>query len=177
MTSNLRLREGKMSETLLTRRNVIATGMAGGAAALSSLAMAQAPANQPAGLTSAPVSQMGLSPRLTMHAIDTFHGTPGAGMRCQLSVLEGDRYREIKTVTTAETGRTAEPLLAEDALKAGRYELLLYFEEYFQKRNVKLPTPNFLGVVPVRFVIKDIKQRYHLPVLFSPWGYSYYRGS
>lgn len=166
-----------MSKTLLTRRNVIATGVAGGAAALSSLARAEAQTNQPRGLATAPVSQMGLSPRLTMHAIDTFHGTPGGGMKCQLSVFEGDRYRELKSDTTAENGRTVEPLLAEDALKAGRYELLLYFEEYFQKRNVKLPTPNFLSVVPVRFVIKDVKQRYHLPVLFSPWGYSYYRGS
>jgi 5-hydroxyisourate hydrolase len=166
-----------MSETQLTRRSVIATGMAGGAIALSSLAMAQTMPNQPGGLTTAPVSQMGLSPRLTMHAIDTFHGTPGAGMKCQLSVLDGDRYREIKSVTTAENGRTAEPLLADDALKAGRYELLLHFEEYFRMRNVKLPAPNFLSVVPVRFVIKDVTQRYHLPVLFSPWGYSYYRGS
>jgi 5-hydroxyisourate hydrolase len=156
---------------------MIATGVAGGAVALSSLTMAQAPSNQPAGLKTAPVSQMGLSPRLTMHAIDTFHGTPGAGMKCQLSVLEGGQYREIKSVTTAENGRTAEPLLAEDALKPGRYELLLYFEDYFRKRDVKLPTPNFLSVVPVRFVIKDVTQRYHLPVLFSPWGYSYYRGS
>ncbi|HZV21145.1 MAG TPA: hydroxyisourate hydrolase, partial [Hyphomicrobiales bacterium] len=144
--------------------------------ALSSYAMAQT-AQQPGALTTAPTSQAGLSPRLTMHAIDTYHGTPGAGMKCQLSALDGDRYHEIKTVVTAENGRTAEPLLVDDALKAGRYELLLHFEEYFQKWNVKLPTPNFLRVVLVRFVIKDAKQRYHLPILFSPWGYSYYRGS
>jgi 5-hydroxyisourate hydrolase len=166
----------KMKQTFLTRRDVIAAGMAGGAA-FSASAMAQTTPQQPGALTTAPVLQAGLSPRLTMHAIDTFHGTPGAGMKCELSVLEGDQYRQIKSVTTAENGRTAEPLLADDALKAGRYELLLHFEEYFQKWNAPLPTPNFLRVVPIRFIIKDIKQRYHLPVLFSPWGYSYYRGS
>ena len=105
------------------------------------------------------------------------HGTPGAGMRCDLSVLEGDKFRPLKTVTTAENGRTAEPLLVDEALKAGRYELLLYFEEYFQKWKAQLPTPNFLKTVPVRFVIQDTTQRYHLPILFTPWGYSYYRGS
>jgi 5-hydroxyisourate hydrolase len=156
---------------------MIQAGIVGGAAAASSLAGAQGGGQQPGGLTTAPVSQSGLSPRLTMHAIDTFHGTPGAGMRCDLSVLEGEKYRLIKTVTTAENGRTPDPLLGDDALKAGRYELLLYFEEYFRKRNVQLPTPNFLKTVPVRFVIHDITQRYHLPVLFTPWGYSYYRGS
>jgi 5-hydroxyisourate hydrolase len=120
---------------------------------------------------------MGLSPRLTMHAIDNFHGTPGAGMVCDLSIREGDTYRLIKTVTTAPTGRTAEPLLVDDAFKAGRYELLMHFEAYFRALDVKLPTPNFLGLVPVRFVIRDVGQRHHLPILFSPWGYSYYRGS
>ena len=166
-----------MKQAFLTRRDVIAAGMAGGAAAFSSSAMAQTTPQQPGAQTAGPVVQTGLSPRLTMHAIDTFHGRPGAGMKCELSVLEGDRYRQIKAVMTADNGRTAEPLLADDALKAGRYELLLYFEEYFQKWNVSLPTPNFLRVVPIRFIIKDVKQRYHLPVLFSPWGYSYYRGS
>ena len=160
----------------LTRRGAIQAGIVAGAAAASSLARAQT-AGQPGALTTAPVSQSGLSPRLTMHAIDTFHGTPGAGMRCDLSVRDGDTYRLIKTVTTAETGRTAEPLLVDDALKAGRYELLLHFEEYFQKWKAQLPTPNFLKTVPVRFVIGDVSQRYHLPILFTPWGYSYYRGS
>jgi 5-hydroxyisourate hydrolase len=169
--------ELEMNQALLTRRNVVATGVLGSVIASSSLAMAQTGAQQPGTLTTAPVSQSGLSPRLTLHAIDTFHGTPGAGMKCDLSVLEGDRYRAIKSVVTAENGRTAEPLLSDEALRAGRYELLLHLEEYFQKWNVRLPTPNFLRAVPVRFVIRDIKQRYHVPILFSPWGYSYYRGS
>lgn len=166
-----------MAEHSPTRRIVIQAGMLGGAAAAAPFAMAQTSPQQPQGLTTAPASQSGLSPRLTMHAIDTFHGTPGAGMRCDLSVLEGDKYRPIKSVTTAENGRTAEPLLVDEALKAGRYELLLYFEEYFQRSKAQLPTPNFLKTVPVRFVIQDTKQRYHLPILYTPWGYSYYRGS
>jgi len=166
-----------MDEHAFTRRTVIRAGVIGSAAASTPFAMAQTSPQQPQGLTTAPTSQSGLSPRLTMHAIDTFHGTPGAGMRCDLSVLDGDKYRPIKSVTTAENGRTAEPLLVDEAVKAGRYELLMYFEEYFQKWKTQLPTPNFLKTVPVRFVIQDPKQRYHLPVLFTPWGYSYYRGS
>jgi 5-hydroxyisourate hydrolase len=141
------------------------------------VAVAQTSPQQPGALTTAPVSQSGLSPRLTLHAIDTFHGTPGAGMKIDLSVLDGDRYRTIKSVTTAASGRTDEPLLSDAALVAGRYELLLHLEEYFQKWDVSLPKPNFLRTVPVRFVIRDTKQRYHVPILFSPWGYSYYRGS
>lgn len=166
-----------MHGNAFTRRTVIHAGVIGSAAAATPFATAQTNPQQPGALTTAPTSQAGLSPRLTMHAIDTYHGTPGAGMRCDLSVLDGDKYRPVKSITTAENGRTAEPLLADDALKAGRYELLLYFEEYFQKWKAQLPNPNFLKTVPVRFVIQDTKQRYHLPILFTPWGYSYYRGS
>lgn len=166
-----------MDEHSLTRRTVIQAGVIGGTAAAAPFAVAQTGLQQPGALTTAPTSQSGLSPRLTIHAIDTFHGTPGAGMKCDLSILEGDKYRLIKSIVTAENGRSAEPLLADEALKAGRYELLLYFEEYFRRWKAQLPSPNFLRAVPVRFVVHDEKQRYHLPILFTPWEYSYYRGS
>ena len=166
-----------MHEHSISRRKIIQAGIVGGAATTSPFAVAQTSSQQPGALTTAPASHHGLSPRLTVQAIDTFHGTPGAGMQCDLSVLEGDTYRQIKSITTAEDGRTTEPLLVDEALEAGRYELLLYLEEYFRKWKVQLPTPNFLKTVPIRFVIQDTKQRYHLPILFTPWGYSYYRGS
>jgi 5-hydroxyisourate hydrolase len=167
----------------MTRRGLVATGLGAAAAASAGTAPAEgtpaasgAPA-KPGTLTTAPVSQAGLSPRLTLHAIDNFHGTPGAGMVCDLAMHDGDSYNLIKTVTTAPSGRTAEPLLVDDAFKAGHYELVMHFEEYFAKFGVKLPSPNFLSLVPIRFQIRDAGQRYHLPVLFTPWGYSYYRGS
>jgi 5-hydroxyisourate hydrolase len=31
--------------------------------------------------------------------------------------------------------------------------------------------------VPIRFSVYDASQRYHVPILFNPWSYSYYRGS
>ncbi|MCJ2096573.1 hydroxyisourate hydrolase [Methylobacterium sp. J-072] len=65
----------------------------------------------------------------------------------------------------------------DDALKPGRYELLLPVEAYFAAPGVTLSSPNFLGLVPIRFQIRDARQHYHLPVLFTPWGYSEYRGS
>lgn len=167
----------------LTRRRLVGTGLgavaagsAVGALAQGTPATSEAPA-KPGTLTTAPVSQAGLSPRLTLHAIDNFHGTPGAGMICDLALHDGEAYRPIKTVTTAPTGRTAEPLLVDEAFRPGRYELVMHVEEYFAKFGVALPSPNFLSLVPIRFRIRDAGQRYHLPVLFTPWGYSYYRGS
>lgn len=131
---------------------------------------------KPEALTTAPVQQTA-GPRLTMHAIDTFHGATGAGLRFDLSRLEGDKWKLIKSFETIVGGRTAQPLLTGDELKVGRYEMLLYFEDYFSKVGAKLPNPPFLGKVPIRFAVYDASQRYHVPILFSPWSYSYYRGS
>lgn len=116
-------------------------------------------------------------PRLTLHAIDTYFGQTRAGMQIDLSILEGDNYRLIKTVKTVERGRTKAPLLVGDELKVGRYELLMHFDDYFSMLDVDLPEPAFLRKVPIRFGVADASQRYHVPILFSPWSYSYYRGS
>lgn len=165
----------------LTRRSLVGVGLGTAAVASASAVMGQgAPASPPAkpnALTAAPTSQAGLSPRLTLHAIDNFHGTPAAGMVCDLAMFDGKGYQPLKTITTTATGRPADPVLVDDAFKAGHYELVMHFEEYFSKLGVKLPSPNFLSLVPIRFQIRDIGQRYHLPVLLTPWGYSYYRGS
>ena len=53
----------------------------------------------------------------------------------------------------------------------------MYVDEDVAKVGAKLPSPNFLTRIPVRFGIADASQRYHVAVLFSPWSYSYYRGS
>ena len=91
--------------------------------------------------------------------------------------LGGDGFRKIKTVVSAPNGRPAEPLLEGDAFAAGRYEMLMHFDDYYAKLGVNLPDLPFLTKVFVRFAIVDNKQAYHVPVLFTPWSYSYYRGS
>jgi 5-hydroxyisourate hydrolase len=112
-----------------------------------------------------------------MHAIDTFSGATAAGLKADLSIREGDTYKLIKTVETIMGGRTEAPLLMDEQLKVGRYELLLHVDDYYAKLGAKLPSPGFLGKVPIRFAVSDAMTRYHVPVLFTPWGYSYYRGS
>jgi 5-hydroxyisourate hydrolase len=50
-------------------------------------------------------------------------------------------------------------------------------DDYFAARKANLPQPMFLSKIPLRFRITDVSQRIHLPVLFGPWSYNYYRGS
>jgi 5-hydroxyisourate hydrolase len=126
-------------------------------------------------------SQLGVTGpgRLTLHAIDTFFGVTGAGLRIDLNVQDGesDQYRFVKTVYTLTGGRTAAHVLFGEEFKTGRYELVLHLDDYFAGRGAQLPNPNFFNKVPLRFAVYDPNQNFHVPVLFSPWGYSYYRGS
>ena len=163
----------------MPRRGILRAGLLIGGAALGSpfATAADAPATAPAGLTAAPNSQAGVSPRLTVHAIDTYFGATGAGLKLDLSRFDGERWQLLKTVRTNVGGRPVEPLLIGDSYRTGRYEVLVHLDEYFAQMGAKLPNPAFLSKVPLRFVIQDAAQRVHLAALFSPWGYSYYRGS
>jgi 5-hydroxyisourate hydrolase len=114
--------------------------------------------------------------RLTLHVLDVYSGKPGNNVRVDVSVLEGASYRLLKTVQTTPSGRPAAPVLADDDLKVGEYELLFYVDDYYSGLGVKLPNPAFLKKVPVRFSIFE-PNAYHIPLLLTPWSYSTYRGS
>jgi 5-hydroxyisourate hydrolase len=105
---------------------------------------------------------------LTTHVLDTMRGQPAAGMTIELWSLDPSRL--LKTVTTNVDGRTELPLLPDDEIAAGRYEIVFHVGDYFGERR-------FLDRVPVRFNIADAAAKYHVPLLVSPWAYSTYRGS
>jgi 5-hydroxyisourate hydrolase len=169
-----------MTDTPLTRRSFLPATLALGGLGLqiAGARAADAPApTAPAGLTVAPTSMSGVSPRLTAHAIDSFHGVTGPGLKYELSRFEAGAWKPLKTALSTQGGRPAEPLLIGDEYRAGRYEILLHLDDYFAMMGAKLPQPGFLSKVPLRFAINDASQRVHVAALFSPWGYSYYRGS
>jgi 5-hydroxyisourate hydrolase len=108
-----------------------------------------------------------VSGRLTTHVLDTAAGRPAAGVAV---TLHRDGEPVASAVTNAD-GRTDAPLLEGEALVAGVYELVFAVGAYFAA------TPGFLDEVPVRFTVADASQRYHVPLLVSPWSYCTYRGS
>lgn len=117
------------------------------------------------------------NPRLSTHVLDTANGCPAAGMQIQLWSLADSTPRLLKTVRTNADGRTDKPLLAENELRAGQYELVFFVGDYFATRTSSRSNVPFLDRVPVRFGIADATSAYHVPLLVSPWSYSTYRGS
>ncbi len=115
--------------------------------------------------------------RLTTHVLDTMAGRPAAGVAVSLFRLNGEVRQAVATARTNADGRCDAPLLEAAAMTAGTYELCFHVADYFRSRNVDLPDPPFLDVVPIRFGIGDASAHYHVPLLISPYGYSTYRGS
>lgn len=115
--------------------------------------------------------------KLSTHVLDTANGCPAQGMQIELWSLGGDKAKLLKTVRTNADGRTDQPLLGADELKAGVYELVFHVGDYFTQRDSTSAKVPFLDRVPVRFGISDATVSYHVPLLVSPWAYSTYRGS
>jgi 5-hydroxyisourate hydrolase len=114
--------------------------------------------------------------RLTTHVLDTAAGRPASGLRLELWALQPEP-RFLKAATTNADGRVEAPLLANDEFADGVYELRFFVGEYLRIHGSALPDPAFLDIIPIRFGIADAGQHYHVPLLFSPYGYSTYRGS
>lgn len=115
---------------------------------------------------------------LTTHVLNIAQGQPGAAMGItlwQLHPPHGERHL-LKSTQTNANGRTDEPLLTEDEIAVGTYELIFAVGAYFHAQGSS-DAMRFLDEVPIRFVIANTDEHYHIPLLVSPWAYSTYRGS
>ncbi|MGA2477889.1 MAG: hydroxyisourate hydrolase [Spirochaetia bacterium] len=114
--------------------------------------------------------------RLTTHVLDTTAGAPAARMRVELFRGVGSAVQTLASVVTNSEGRTDAPLLEGAALLPGPYRLVFHVGEYFRERG-NPDAGRFLETVPVEFLVSDARERFHVPLLVSPWSYSTYRGS
>jgi 5-hydroxyisourate hydrolase len=115
--------------------------------------------------------------RLTTHVLDTARGCPAAGMRIDFSALGDAGPVLVATVRSNAQGRTDQPLLDDEAMRRGEFELLFHVGDYFRAQGVPLADPAFVDRIPLRFGIADPAAHYHVPLLCSPWSYATYRGS
>ncbi len=115
--------------------------------------------------------------KLTTHVLDVYSGKPGKNIKVELYYYDkNDKKTKISSVTLDDDGRSSKALAEGDNFKIGKYELVFFVGEYFQKK-LELQKPKFLDEVIVKFGISNAKENYHVPLLVSPWSYSTYRGS
>ena len=107
--------------------------------------------------------------------LDTANGRPAAGVAVRLYSLTGERTLLVSATTNAD-GRTDQALLSDAELKPGQYELEFDIGRYFGAADGNASAPPFLDTVVIRCGLRA-GERYHVPLLASPWSYSTYRGS
>ena len=104
---------------------------------------------------------------ISIHIFDVSHGIAAAGLRVRSAGPDQARRCSMPAPRRRErsTGDAA----------TGMYEALFHAASGFAPaaRNCRQA---FLEVVPFRFGIADLGQRYHLPLKMTPWGFSLFRG-
>jgi 5-hydroxyisourate hydrolase len=112
---------------------------------------------------------------ITSHVLDTSRGKPAVGIAVRLELNNGDanspNWIAIGSGQTNHDGRV--PDLANRSIEPGHYRLSFLVADYFSSQQVD----SFYPVVRIEFVVDDLNQHYHVPLLLSPFGYSTYRGS
>jgi 5-hydroxyisourate hydrolase len=111
--------------------------------------------------------------RISTHVLDSGSGEPVHGMEITLSrMVEGQRI-ELARGRTGSHGRIESLWVADEVLKQGAYCLHFATGEYFIKDSAFVCYP----YIEVVFNLDGKQPNYHIPLVFSPYGYSTYMGS
>nr|CCT61362.2 5-hydroxyisourate hydrolase B [Latimeria menadoensis] len=113
---------------------------------------------------------------LTTHVLNMAQGIPARNMKLTVSQLEGtaetQNWKLLKSGLTNSDGRCP-GLLTLDQFSAGTYKMQFETAEYWKG----LGLTSFYPYVEIVFSTMDPSQKYHVPLLLSPFSYSTYRGS
>lgn len=82
-------------------------------------------------------------------------------------------YNELRRCVTGPTGRVSDGSALADNLDIGEYCLRFNVGDYYQDLNTKC----FYPWCEVFFTVSEMSEKYHVPLIVNPWGYSTYRGS
>ncbi|KAL7268845.1 hypothetical protein RUND412_008515 [Rhizina undulata] len=123
-------------------------------------------------------------PPVTCHVLNTTTGKPAASIPCTLSrflkLADGSPSSSSFELAKGETnadGRVTEWAVRQKGI-AGKLVL-----EEGTAYKIRFETWDYFGgetffpYVEVVFVVKEVGEHYHVPLLLSPYAYSTYRGS
>jgi 5-hydroxyisourate hydrolase len=110
---------------------------------------------------------------ITSHVLDTSLGRPARGLVVRVDRLDaGGSWTTMGEALTDDDGRVNDFPGVEE-LSSGTYRVTFDTGAYFEATG----RPVFFPVVEVVFRVDGARERYHVPLLLNPFGYSTYRGS
>jgi 5-hydroxyisourate hydrolase len=105
---------------------------------------------------------------ITTHVLDSSAGRPADGVPVTLEYWNpSGGWAPLGQGRTDIDGRVRDLLPDDHLLQPGLYQLL--FDTSARS--------GFFPEVVLRFRVEDPRQRFHLPLLLSPFGFTIYRGS
>ncbi len=111
---------------------------------------------------------------ITTHILDISIGRPAAGVVVRLDrQTESGHWEELGSQATDSDGRARDLVSTDEPLTAAVHRLTFDVGPYFRDREVE----SFYRKITITFVVSDVSQHYHVPLLLNPFGYSTYRGS
>jgi 5-hydroxyisourate hydrolase len=111
---------------------------------------------------------------ISCHVLDTSLGRPAAGITIRLERLEdGSSLWQALVTTQTNTDGRATGLEGAAPRALGPHRLTFELEAYFRQTGQEI----FFPRVQVEFIVGSASEKYHVPLLLSPFGYCTYRGS
>lgn len=105
---------------------------------------------------------------ITTHVLDTARGKPATGIAIELEHQAGATWQLVGGGVTDQDGRLR-TLTPQGPVAPGTYRIRFQVGAY--------DPDGFFPVVEIQFKVVDGSQHYHVPLLYSPYGFSTYRGS
>lgn len=110
---------------------------------------------------------------VSVHVLDLQTGQPDAGIRVTLEQRDGEQWRALANGVTDAQGRIPALYPEGKTISAGDYRIVFETGAHFAQQGKR----SFFPRIPVEFHVEATDQHYHIPLLFSPYGYSTYRGN
>lgn len=108
--------------------------------------------------------------QITTHVLDAAFGVPARGVTVALQKRSPEGWSAVGKGQTDEDGRI--PELGPQRVEPGVYRLTFATGDYFATSGRR----TFYPEVVVSFEVTG-PEKYHVPILLSPFAYSTYRGS
>jgi len=111
---------------------------------------------------------------ISTHVLDIAQGQPATDLPVRLERRDASGvWRLLAAARTDQDGRCSQLLPEKETLTPGLYRLGFETATYFATRKLEGLYP----LVEITFQVRVGEERFHIPLLLSPNGYTTYRGS
>ncbi|HEY6304243.1 MAG TPA: hydroxyisourate hydrolase [Terriglobales bacterium] len=111
---------------------------------------------------------------VSTHVLDIARGQPAKDVPVRLERRDAcGAWRLLAAARTDQDGRCARLWPEKETLTPGFYRLGFETATYFAARKLEGLYP----LVEITFQVREGEERFHIPLLLSPNGYTTYRGS